>query len=193
MTNIGVNMTCGLGPLGEAIQRELNKHCAEQGSNTPDFVLAGHLLDCLETFNRTMEARNAWYGRSEKPAQPATAEVWSEVAPSPGTVSDGFRVPADKQTVGDPNKPLVINIIGAEAKVDKRFAEDLKDAKRREHLKEVRKRSVAHQEIVDAAQRYQEMSSAHDITRELCILALQIGGPESVRRFADAWCGQEGK
>ncbi len=30
----------------------LNQHSKEQGSNTPDFILAQYLVDCLEAFDR---------------------------------------------------------------------------------------------------------------------------------------------
>ena len=41
----------------------LNRHCLENGSNTPDFILAGYLLDCLITFNSYVRQRERWYGR----------------------------------------------------------------------------------------------------------------------------------
>src|SRR5580692_5744669 len=30
----------------------INRHSRENGSNTPDFILAAYLADCLENFNR---------------------------------------------------------------------------------------------------------------------------------------------
>ena len=35
----------------------LNRHCQENGSNTPDFILAEYLVDCLKTFNKAMAHR----------------------------------------------------------------------------------------------------------------------------------------
>ena len=35
----------------------INKHSLENGSNTPDFVLALYLTDCLEAFDRAIEHR----------------------------------------------------------------------------------------------------------------------------------------
>lgn len=37
----------------------LNKHCKENGSNTPDFILADYLADCLDVFDRIEQRRNA--------------------------------------------------------------------------------------------------------------------------------------
>ena len=39
----------------------LNKTCSENASNTPDFILAEFLLDCLYAFNRSVNKRNKWY------------------------------------------------------------------------------------------------------------------------------------
>ena len=40
----------------------LNKHSKENGSNTPDFVLADYLINCLNNFNLTTQKRTEWYG-----------------------------------------------------------------------------------------------------------------------------------
>lgn len=41
----------------------INFHSLENGSNTPDFLLAQYLAGCLENFNKTLRARETWYGR----------------------------------------------------------------------------------------------------------------------------------
>lgn len=40
----------------------LNKYSKENGSNTPDFMLAEFLNGCLEVFNMTVMTRSKWYG-----------------------------------------------------------------------------------------------------------------------------------
>ncbi len=49
----------------DQFQKELteliNKHSLENGCDTPDFVLAGYLVECLKTFNKTVQAR-VWFG-----------------------------------------------------------------------------------------------------------------------------------
>jgi len=40
----------------------LNKYNKENGSNTPDFILAIYLHSCLLAFNVTSAAREGWYG-----------------------------------------------------------------------------------------------------------------------------------
>ena len=43
----------------------INKCSMENGSDTPDFILAQYLYDCLITFNAAVCAREKWYGRKE--------------------------------------------------------------------------------------------------------------------------------
>lgn len=38
----------------------LNKHCKENESNTPDFILAYYLSEVLEVFNKTIAAKNKY-------------------------------------------------------------------------------------------------------------------------------------
>ena len=40
----------------------INKHSKENGSNTPDFILANYLIECLRNFDKTTRLRNEWYG-----------------------------------------------------------------------------------------------------------------------------------
>jgi len=61
----------------------------ENGSNTPDFILAKYLADCLEAFNSASRHRERWYGKQlkintdplEEPSQRAleiAARVWCD-------------------------------------------------------------------------------------------------------------------
>lgn len=50
--------------LESDIAAVLNKHCAENDSNTPDFILAQYLIACLAAFNAASLAREKWYGKS---------------------------------------------------------------------------------------------------------------------------------
>lgn len=43
----------------------LNKHSKENDSNTPDFILAEHLIGCLKLFNAIVGKREGWYGRGK--------------------------------------------------------------------------------------------------------------------------------
>ena len=52
--------------LPPTIEKELehliNKHSQERASNTPDFILAQYLQECLATFANATKARDKWYG-----------------------------------------------------------------------------------------------------------------------------------
>lgn len=39
----------------------INKHSLENGSDTPDFILAEYLMNCLESYNEAHRARKVWY------------------------------------------------------------------------------------------------------------------------------------
>lgn len=48
-----------------ALENLLNQHSMENGSNTPDFVLATYLRNCLDAFDWAVNQRDLWYGRPE--------------------------------------------------------------------------------------------------------------------------------
>jgi len=73
----------GKNDLRTEIEQTINSHSAENGSNTPDFVLAGYIMDCLSAFDRAVTAREKWYGRdpelvTERPTPPADAQPTTE-------------------------------------------------------------------------------------------------------------------
>jgi len=41
----------------------INRYSQENGSNTPDFLLAEYLIGCLLTWNTIVRKREEWYGR----------------------------------------------------------------------------------------------------------------------------------
>jgi len=46
----------------------INRHCKENGSNTPDFILAQYMSNCLQAFNTATLQRETWHGRNPRPA-----------------------------------------------------------------------------------------------------------------------------
>ena len=66
-------------PPGESFGRRLealiNEYSEENGSNTPDFLLADYLLSCLVTFNAAVNRREAWYGRVGRSESPRTVDA----------------------------------------------------------------------------------------------------------------------
>lgn len=53
--------------LRSKIRHALNSASAENGSNTPDFILAEFLAECLTAFDKAVQARATWYGRMDLP------------------------------------------------------------------------------------------------------------------------------
>lgn len=51
----------------EALQSLINRYSKENGSDTPDFILAKYLADCLAAWNSAVKSREKWYGREPKP------------------------------------------------------------------------------------------------------------------------------
>lgn len=58
--------TCEVKTLRQDLGDVINRHSAESKSATPDSILAGYLLDCLEAWDRAVQAREKWYGRWEE-------------------------------------------------------------------------------------------------------------------------------
>ena len=54
--------------LRQELEQVLNKHSAENGSDTPDFILAELLVACLIAFDQAVNAREKWYGREKTSA-----------------------------------------------------------------------------------------------------------------------------
>jgi hypothetical protein len=51
--------------LRKDIESAINKSSAENGSNTPDFILAEFMVACLAAFDAGVKGRETWYGRDD--------------------------------------------------------------------------------------------------------------------------------
>jgi len=51
------------GNFTKELESLINRHSQENDSDTPDFILAGFLRDCLSAWNRATKERERWYGR----------------------------------------------------------------------------------------------------------------------------------
>jgi hypothetical protein len=62
--------------LHARIASAINCASAENGSNTPDYLLAHFLVGCLEAFDLAVQRRERWYGRGavEVPATPTESD-----------------------------------------------------------------------------------------------------------------------
>lgn len=50
----------------EELEMMINKFSKENGSDTPDFILAEYLVGCLTVFDKTTTQREKWYGREKE-------------------------------------------------------------------------------------------------------------------------------
>ena len=48
-----------------ALTTLINRHSMENGSDTPDYMLANYLMRCLGAFNAVVRARERWYKRGD--------------------------------------------------------------------------------------------------------------------------------
>lgn len=48
----------------EELEQLINKHSLENESDTPDYVLAEYIQDCLNSFNKAVNRREMYYGRN---------------------------------------------------------------------------------------------------------------------------------
>lgn len=53
------------------LEKLINRHSLENGSNTPDFILAAYLKMCLLSFDSFINLRESWYGRETTTSEKA--------------------------------------------------------------------------------------------------------------------------
>lgn len=53
--------------LSEKIREVLNQHCAENESNTPDYILAGTIMKVIDALNVAINERDKFYGINPSP------------------------------------------------------------------------------------------------------------------------------
>jgi hypothetical protein len=63
----------------DELERLINRHSMESGSNTPDHILEHYLFDCLTAFDTAVNRRSDWYGRRDRPGASSEAPVGSGV------------------------------------------------------------------------------------------------------------------
>jgi hypothetical protein len=61
-------------PFGMDLTSLINAYSRENGSDTPDFILAGLIVDILAAFDKATVARDRWYGHKGLRAKVAAGE-----------------------------------------------------------------------------------------------------------------------
>ena len=64
----------------QKLRESINVHSLESESDTPDFILAEYILDCLDAFTDATNKREKWYGRKKKDTRTKETEKATEVA-----------------------------------------------------------------------------------------------------------------
>lgn len=54
----------------QSLERIINANNMEDSSNTPDWVLAKYLYNCLQSFEFATNERDKWYGIAPIPSNP---------------------------------------------------------------------------------------------------------------------------
>ena len=49
-------------PFLKALEELINKYSKENESDTPDFILAEYMADCLRAYENTIKQRDRWFG-----------------------------------------------------------------------------------------------------------------------------------
>jgi len=62
MINIAPPFSPPQGSFQHELMNLLNHYSIENGSNTPDFILAEYLRCCLDSFDMVTRRRDEWYG-----------------------------------------------------------------------------------------------------------------------------------
>ena len=47
------------------LEKLINKYSVENNSNTPDYILADYLIECLHNLDKVINKRASWYGFKE--------------------------------------------------------------------------------------------------------------------------------
>ena len=70
--------------LRTKIAEVINAVSAENGSDTPDWILADYLVDCLNAFDRAVNIRERWYSRiSKEIVAPECIRPFAPIPPDP--------------------------------------------------------------------------------------------------------------
>ena len=74
--------------MRQELEKVLNRYSQENGSNTPDFILANYLIHCLVAFDTAVNAREGWCGRTQGWRAPIGAidPTWKPPSPDDGNL-----------------------------------------------------------------------------------------------------------
>jgi hypothetical protein len=108
------------------LENLINATSQENGSNTPDFILAEFLIDCLAAFDKASTKREDWYGHRHSPGQGEYTFSAAEIAIARDVAKDDKQctviyVPGNKHKIDvEPGKTTVHDLLLAVLKLEQR-------------------------------------------------------------------------
>lgn len=75
--------------LERAIEHAINRFSAENGSNTPDFILARFLIGALAAWNAAVMRREEWHGRPFSVISDGITQLLPPIGSAPQRQEDG--------------------------------------------------------------------------------------------------------
>ena len=66
-------------PFEQKLRELINRYCLENESDTPDFILAEYMIDCLDAFTDATRARDKWYGHETRWNETEQSEAESDL------------------------------------------------------------------------------------------------------------------
>ena len=91
--------------FAQRLEALINAHSQENGSDTPDFILAQYLLGCLAVWNDAVKRREKWYGREAGRHDPQYATAVPLDVPNAG--NSGDPTPATQVTAYASGSPTI--------------------------------------------------------------------------------------
>jgi len=64
-----------MGDFRSELTSLINRYSKENGSDTPDWILAEYMSATLELFDSTVRAREKWHGRAPEPTRVTPPET----------------------------------------------------------------------------------------------------------------------
>ena len=84
----------------------INKYSKENGSNTPDFILARYLENVLQNFDAAVNEREEWYGRSPKVVDLQGTIPFPTIEQAPPVDLDNTEPLIDYDSTGNPTPSI---------------------------------------------------------------------------------------
>lgn len=83
-------------PFQKELEQLINKFSQENASNTPDFILAEYLGNCLDNYNKTVAKRDNWHTADMEVVEPETVKASLDITKLQDNNGHWYWIPNDK-------------------------------------------------------------------------------------------------